>query len=901
MISPFAGIKNAVLESKNMKQNGWKVFSICAIALIPLIYAGLFLLAFLDPYGSLNQVPAAVVVEDTGSVVNAKSRNVGQELYDSLLENNENKKEGEASGFDWQETSRTKAVKGLKDGDYYMALIIPKDFTKNIASADSDSPQKAQLEVYFNPSTNLIASTVGNSMVTKIKAELNGKIQQEYYDNIFVQLTKASDQLLDAVDGANQLDEGLASAKDGSNTITVNLTTLSDGATSLEDGLKQLVSGTTTLKNGTQTLADGASTLQSSGTSEIASGASKLEAATASNSELASGSSTLTAGLGTMESSVSTLPQSTTQLADGFDTLVSTLSTSLGNESTQNTLIYGSNAVSQGASQLSSGLSTLSGNSSALTSGSAKISNGLTSLKDGSGTFKSTVAAAKQQAASAADVTTATADYKTALQSYTVAVATHGPTSAEAQAALATLTEKVTALGTASGNAGAVKALDSVESGYTALDSGITDLESGYNGDGTANNPGLNASLNTYTSYVDSAAESAPTLASGADQVNQGLNTMQSTLSSKTGSVAALSAGAHKLASSSSTLASAITSAKNGSAAITNGIGTLNSNIKTLSSGAATVDSNMKTVASGAATLNSGAAQLQSGANSAASGSSQISSGATQLAEGSKTLTDGLTTAKDGTSELKDGLVDGQKEMASNVKNSSSKTEMMSDPVTANGDSNQGENITTVKNYGTGFAPYFIALGMWVGCLMITFLLRSLNNRILMSKASSFAAVLSSYLPMACIALVQVLALLVLIQFGLGFNVNFVPQYYAFGLLVALAFMAIIQLLRAWFGTPGMVVIIVLLMLQLCTAAGTFPIEAEIGIFNWLNPFLPMTYVVKGFRVAMCGLDPSYMTSSVIVLACFLVGALALSTLIASRRRYATMATLYPKIKMVES
>lgn len=858
MISPFAGIKNAALESKNMRQNGWKVFSICAIALIPLIYAGLFLLAFLDPYGNLNQVPAAVVIEDKGSVVSSEKRNVGKELYASLLENNENKKEGEASGFNWQQTSRSQAIEGLKDGDYYMVLIVPKDFTKNIASADSDDPQKAKLEVYFNPSTNLIASTVGNSMVTKIKAELDGKIQKEYYDNIFVQLTKASDQLLDAVDGATQLDEGLESAKDGSNTITVNLTTLSDGATTLEAGLQQLDDGTTTL----------------------ASGASKLEAATAANSELASGSSTLTEGLGTLESSVSTLPQSTTQLANGIDTLVSSLSTSLGNKSTSGTLIYGSDAVSQGASALSSGLSSLSENSAALTSGSAKISGGLASLKEGSDTFKSTVDAAKQQAASAADINAATSEYQTALVAYTTAVATNGSSSAEAKAALATLGEKVTALTTASGNAGAAKALTTVESGYTALDAGITELESGYNGDGTRSNPGLNASLSTYTAYVDSAAQSAPTLASGAAQVNQGLNTMQSTLTSKTGSVAALSTGAHQLASASPALTSAITSAKNGSAAITAGIGTLNSNIKTLSGGAW---------------------KLKSGAASAASGSQQIASGATQLAEGSQTLTDGLTTAKDGMSQLKDGLVDGQEEMANNVENSDAKTEMMSEPVSANGESEQGENITTVKNYGTGFAPYFIALGMWVGCLMITFLLRSLNGRILMSKASSFAAVLSSYLPMACIALIQVFALLALIQFGLGFNINFVPQYYAFGVLVALAFMAIIQLLRAWFGTPGMVIIIVLLMLQLCTAAGTFPIEAEIDLFNWLNPFLPMTYVVKGFRIAMCGLDPSYMTSSVVVLLGFLVGALALSTFVASRRRYATMATLYPKIKMAEA
>ena len=900
MISPFAGTKNAALEAKNMRHNGWKVFSICAIALIPLIYAGLFLLAFLDPYGSLSQVPAAIVIEDSGSVISDENRNVGNELYDTLIENNENKKEGEASGFDWKKTNRNDAVEGLKDGKYYMCVIVPSNFTENIASADSSNPEKAELEVYFNPSTNLIASTVGNSMLTKIKAELDTKIQESYYDNIFVSLTKASDQLLEAVDGSNQLNDGLQSAKDGSNTITVNLKTLSDGTTSLEDGLVQLWSGTETLNSGSSTLSDGAQTLQASGTSKIADGATQLDSATNSESQLGSGAATLASGLGTLESSTSSLPSSTTQLAEGIDTLTSSLSSSLGSEKTKNTLIYGSSAVSSGLTTLNSGLKTLSGNSSKLTEGSQSIADGLSTLSAGSTQFKSTISAAKQASASDADITSRTATYQTALQAYTIAVATYGPTSEQAQAALNDLNAAVTALSTSAGNAGAVKALTSVEDGYSALDAGISGLDAGYNGDGTEDNPGLNTSLKTYTAGVDSAASGSASLESGATQVDSGLKQMNSTLTSKTGSVAQLSSGAHQLSSASPTLVSAISSAKTGASALSGGIATLNSSIKTLESGAVEVDDNMKTVSDGATQISEGAVQLNEGTASALSGTEKLRSGAIQLTDGSKSLTDGLVTAKDGMQELTDGLVDGQKEMAENTENSEAKTQMMSSPVTANGDGGQGENLTTVKNYGTGFAPYFIGLGMWVGCLMITFLLRSLNGRILMSNASSFAAVISSYLPMAAIALIQVFALLAIIQFGLKFNINFVKEYYAFGILVALCFMAIIQLFRAWFGTPGMVIIIILLMLQLCTAAGTFPIEAEIDIFNWLNPFLPMTYVVQGFRIAMCGLDPSYMTQSVVVLLCFLVGALALSTFVASRKRFATMTTLYPKIKMAE-
>ena len=88
-------------------------------------------------------------------------------------------------------------------------------------------------------------------------------------------------------------------------------------------------------------------------------------------------------------------------------------------------------------------------------------------------------------------------------------------------------------------------------------------------------------------------------------------------------------------------------------------------------------------------------------------------------------------------------------------------------------------------------------------------------------------------------------------------------------------------------------------MLQLCTAGGTFPIESELPVFQALNPLLPMTYVVRGFRMAMCGLSPSYMAASAAVLGGFTLAFLVLSTLLAHHRRRISMSVLHPKIQMV--
>ena len=101
MRSPFTGLRSAIMEIKNFRASGWLMFSICAIALIPLVYAGLFLLAFLDPYGSLVNVPAVVVNLDEGAELDGEEINVGQMLCDKLIENNEDREEGQATGYDW--------------------------------------------------------------------------------------------------------------------------------------------------------------------------------------------------------------------------------------------------------------------------------------------------------------------------------------------------------------------------------------------------------------------------------------------------------------------------------------------------------------------------------------------------------------------------------------------------------------------------------------------------------------------------------------------------------------------------------------------------------------------------------------------------------------------------------
>ena len=102
----------------------------------------------------------------------------------------------------------------------------------------------------------------------------------------------------------------------------------------------------------------------------------------------------------------------------------------------------------------------------------------------------------------------------------------------------------------------------------------------------------------------------------------------------------------------------------------------------------------------------------------------------------------------------------------------------------------------------------------------------------------------------------------------------------------------------ALFGFPGKFAAVVLLMLQLTTAAGTFPIETEFPIFQALSPYLPMTYVVRALRQAMAGANLALVGPNVAALCLFLGGCFAVTCLVAYRRRLVTLSDLHPLVEL---
>ncbi|MGI6032809.1 MAG: YhgE/Pip family protein [Coriobacteriales bacterium] len=818
MRSPFTGMRFAMLELENVRASKMIKLALCFIALIPLFYGGLFLLAFLDPYGSLVNVPAAVVNLDEGGKVNGEERNIGQELCDQLVENNEDRQEGQATGYDWKFVDVDSATKGLEDGTYYMELIIPENFTDNIASASNKNPEKAELQVYFNPSTNLIAQTVGSSMVTKIRAELNESIDEEYFKNIFVQISDASDQLQDAVDGADSLQsgidklktgsdslkDGIQSAESGSEKITKNLETLSDGASELDDGVGTLSSSLKKLKSGIADAQDSSADLAT----VITGVADALQAYNkTSDTSYLTKAKRLAKKAKSMNS---TIGSDLYKYVSNLCSKLSAYQTAATKASTAKKAMNSKKSVMEStASNLEDSASDLQGDLTTLASAATSLNSSITELKSSLSSIQT-------------GVSNGTISPATALSQIVSAIG---------QLDTSSLTKAITAVVSSSTSGSGPETLINLSKFQSALEE-------------------YQDAANDYTTAATSEANAGAKASKAAGTVT----------------------GYLKGVSNTSKVASAST--------------------KTVSSAV----SKLYKAVNG--TLKSGTSDLASGASKLASGSNTLTLGLADAESGSKKISKGLSSASDGTAELKDGLSDGQEEMADNAENGNARSKMMSSPVSANGDNQTGESITEVKNYGTGFAPYFIGLGMWVGALMVSFLIRSLNNRILMSGASSIAATLSSYLPMFLVCALQAILLLLFIQFVLGMDIKYPVAFYLFGIVVAGCFAAIIQFFRASLGTVGMVVIVLLLMLQLCTAAGTFPIEAELPFFNWLNPYLPMTYVVQGFRMAMSGLSLSYFYPACAIILLFGVAFFFFTVLVARHKRRVTMMDLYPPLKL---
>lgn len=339
-------------ELKRIFKSKLLIATLVAVFILPLIYGGLYLWAFWDPYGKMENLPVAIVNEDKCARRSDKKDNkeycFGQELVDKLKEEKQ---------MNWQFVDEQTAIEGLKNKKFYTMATIPKDFSENILSVDTDYPKKAQIEFKSRQASSFMASKFTDTAFVKIKSALNEKISKEYFDNIFSETRDSVKDLKKAADGASELTDGILEAKNGSD--------------DLYDGIDKENSGIYDLKNGLNSLHDG----------------SIILAAGSSNAMI--GVNQLTSGVGSLSSGQSlVIQQINAYLAAHSEATASVeLRTALGAATQVNNgitnLQNGLNSLSVGVSNIATGSASLRDNLDVALSGSKDLLSGIEKIKDG--------------------------------------------------------------------------------------------------------------------------------------------------------------------------------------------------------------------------------------------------------------------------------------------------------------------------------------------------------------------------------------------------------------------------------------------------------------------------------------------------------------------------------------
>ncbi|NDK89592.1 YhgE/Pip domain-containing protein [Gordonia desulfuricans] len=287
-------------------------------------------------------------------------------------------------------------------------------------------------------------------------------------------------------------------------------------------------------------------------------------------------------------------------------------------------------------------------------------------------------------------------------------------------------------------------------------------------------------------------------------------------------------------------------------------------------------------------TLRSAAGELSSGAN-------QLSTGLGELSTGADELADGTTQLAAGTAQLATGVDEGVKMIphwSDQQKAALAKT--LGQPVAL-----QENVLNEAKTFGTGFAPFFFGLALFVGSIIAWMLFKPLQARPIAQGLNSFRVVLASYAPTFAVGILQATILYLVTVFAIGLKPVYPWATYGFMLLMVAMFMAMIQMFDAVFDIAvGRVVTLAFLMVMLTSAGGIYPVPTTTKPFQYIHWVDPMTYTVTGLRqLTVGGVDQRFWTALIVVIALIFVF-LAITTLAARRNRQYNMDRLYPPVEV---
>ena len=313
--------------------------------------------------------------------------------------------------------------------------------------------------------------------------------------------------------------------------------------------------------------------------------------------------------------------------------------------------------------------------------------------------------------------------------------------------------------------------------------------------------------------------------------------------------------------------------------------GPLHDGIHQASTGAARAHTGAAALATGMDQLSTGGHQLQAGQRKALSGAEQLHSGATSLHDGLGRLDAGAT-------KLHDGLAQGLRSIPDpSAANRKAVAQTIGDPVAV-----RHSSQASAGSYGAGLAPFFLCLALWIGAYVLFLLVRPLSPRALVAGQPAWRVALGGWLTPALLGVAQVAVVLSVVFLGIDLHAAHPLGVVGFVLFTSATFIAILHALAARFGSAGKFLGLVLLVLQLVSAGGTFPWQTLPLPLHALHHVLPMSYAVDGIRHLMYGGSLTSVGKDVAVLAAYLVLGLAVSSVTARGARMWTPSRVKPEL-----
>ena len=827
------------------------------ISLIPALYNVIFLSSMWDPYGQLSDLPVAVVNNDKEASYNGNSMSIGKDMVSNLKEN-------KTLDFHFVDEE---GKKGLEDSDYYMVVTLPSDLSEKAASILTDHPEQMQIDYQTSSGHSFIASKMSDSAMTQLKQNVSTNVTETYTKALFNKMIDLKDGMNQAASGSEKLTDGANQLVAGSQTLTTNLHSLADSSLTFSNGTEQFTKGLSPYASGVEQLHLGLGNFNSGlvtytgAVSQLDSGLGQLSS---KSPELVRGINQLYTGVESYTGGVSQLNAGLNQFSSGvsaYTNRVGNLATGANQLSNQSaTLRMGVEQLSEGIQQLSSKLDASSEQKdqiNQLFSGLNQLNQAIQNIDVGDtkqldSVLLSIVSLSNQMLASAqSDKATTLANIQStaAYQSLTseqqaeisASVSQNSTDSIQSdqsiialvqglQGSLENLQNQSSNLSTLKNQANQVLLIASTS--LTGLSSGLTEIQGTLTSKLVPASQSITSGVNAYTAGVDKISQGASQLSEKNSTLTGSLNQLVSGSTTLTQKSSNLTAGVGQLVEKTPELVSGIEKLSTGS-------NQLNQKSQELIAGVDKLQSGSSQLADKSSQLLSGASQLENGANKLADGAGKLAAGGTKLTSGLEGLQTGLASLGQGLGNASDQL--------KSVSTESKNAEILSNPLNLSKTDNDQVPVN-----GIAMAPYMISVALFVTAISTNMIFAKLPSG---RHPESRWAWLKSRAEIN--GIIGVLAG-ILVYGGvhlIGLTANHEMRTFILIILTSLVFMSMVTALTTWNSRIGAFFSLILLLLQLASSAGTYPLALTNYFFRAINPWLPMSYSVSGLRqtISMTG------------------------------------------------